>query len=164
LCACVLVLRASSAASAHGSSRADAAPGTPPSELRAAAKESPPASAESMTRAIDAAVLGPEHAAEHAAIRRAERKWARLGPQPPAPAPIFCSGLSQLANGDVVVAGGNLIYGDTFADDGYTTFAGLNTIFTFDPFTETWVQQPDMAHGRWYPTQTLLPDGRTIIT
>jgi hypothetical protein len=267
LCACVLVLRTSSAASAHGSSRADAAPGAPPSDLRAAAKESPPASAESVTRAIDAAVLGPEHAAEHAAIRRAERKWARLGHQPharnprealssrgapalpspgspsqvgewtqapfqlptyainttvlptgkvliwgrpptplgggprpnvgqaalwspwlgtgpgafqdvappvidvdgpggqpPAPAPIFCSGLSQLANGDVVVAGGNLIYGDTFPSDAYTTFAGLQTIFTFDPFTETWTQQPNMAHGRWYPTQTLLPDGRTIIS
>src|SRR4051794_6696776 len=54
----------------------------PPSHLRAAARESPPASAESGTRAIDSAVLGPEHAAEHAAVRRAERKWSRLGHQP----------------------------------------------------------------------------------
>ena len=40
----------------------------------------------------------------------------------------------------------------------------MQTIFTFDPFSETWTQQPTMAHGRWYPTQTLLPDGRTIIS
>jgi hypothetical protein len=86
------------------------------------------------------------------------------GGQPPAPAPVFCSGLSQLPDGQVLVAGGNLIYGNTFDDDGYTKFAGLQTIFTFDPFSETWTQQPTMANGRWYPTQTLLPDGRTIIT
>ena len=85
------------------------------------------------------------------------------GGQPPVAAPIFCSGLSLLPNGDVVVAGGNLIYGDTFPDDAYTTFAGLNTVFIFNPFTKTWTQQPSMANGRWYPTQTLLPDGRTII-
>ncbi len=225
------------------------------------------ASAIEKTRAIETAVLGPEHADEHVAVLRAERKWARLGHQPhrhnprkalssksaaalaspaspsevgewtqapfqlptfainttvlptgkvliwgrppstgngdprsnvgeaalwspwlgtgpnafqavtppvidvdgpggqpPAPAPFFCSGLSQLPDGQVLVAGGNLIYGDTFDDDGYTKFAGLQTIFTFDPFTETWTQQPSMANGRWYPTQTLLPDGRTIIS
>ena len=44
------------------------------------------------------------------------------------------------------------------------TSPGLNTIFTFDPFNETWTQQPDMANGRWYPNQLLLPDGRTIIS
>jgi hypothetical protein len=242
----------------------------PPADLRAAARQSPPASGESETRAIDTAVLGPEHAAEHAAVRRAERKWARLGHQPhirnskdalssrgaaplanagteappsevgqwteapfnlptfainstvlptgkvlfwgrppdplgadpranvgqaalwspwlgtgpdafqdvappvidpdgpggqpPAPAPIFCSGLSQLPDGEVVVAGGTLVYANTSAEDAYTYYAGLSTVFTFDPFSETWTQQPNMAHGRWYPSQTLLPDGRTIFT
>ena len=85
------------------------------------------------------------------------------GGQPPGPAPFFCSGLSQLPNGEVVVAGGNLIYGGTFPDDDYEGFAGLQTIFTFDPFSETWVQQPSMETGRWYPTQILLPDGRTVV-
>ena len=41
---------------------------------------------------------------------------------------------------------------------------GLSRVYTFDPWTETWAEQPRMAHGRWYPTQTLLPDGRTLIT
>ena len=40
---------------------------------------------------------------------------------------------------------------------------GLNTIFTFDPITETWKRQANMRHGRWYPTQVLLADGRTVV-
>ena len=28
---------------------------------------------------------------------------------------------------------------------------------------ERWKRQPDMQHGRWYPTQLLMPDGRTFI-
>jgi hypothetical protein len=85
------------------------------------------------------------------------------GGQPPASVPIFCSGQTLLANGEVIVAGGNLIYGNTFHDDAYTGFAGLPMIFTFNPWTETWTRQPDMAEGRWYPSQVLLPDGRTVI-
>ncbi len=85
------------------------------------------------------------------------------GPQAPGPAPFFCSGLSQLPSGEVVVAGGTLIYPNTFTNDGFTKFAGLPTVFTFDPFSETWTQQPDLADGRWYPTQVLLPDGRTVV-
>jgi len=85
------------------------------------------------------------------------------GPQAPGPAPFFCSGLSQLPSGEVVVAGGTLVYPNTFTDDAFTRFAGLQTIYTFDPFTETWIRQPDLATGRWYPTQVLLPDGRTVV-
>ena len=85
------------------------------------------------------------------------------GGQPPAPAPIFCSGQIAAAERRGVVAGGNLIYGGTFPDDAYTDWGGLQTIFTFDPFSETWTRQPDMAQGRWYPGQMMLPDGRTVI-
>ena len=56
-----------------------------------------------------------------------------------------------------------LIYAGTFPDDAYTDWGGLQTIFTFDPFSETWTRQPDMAQGRWYPGQVMLPDGRTVI-
>lgn len=86
------------------------------------------------------------------------------GPQPPGAAPFYCSGLSLLPNGDVLVAGGNLVFPNTSPDDDFTEFAGLPTVFTFDPFTEAWVQQQSMSMGRWYPSQVLLPDGRTVIT
>ena len=74
------------------------------------------------------------------------------GRQPPGPASIFCSGHSLLPSGEVVVAGGDArSYARTLPDDAYTDWAGLQTIFTFDPFSETWTRQPDMAEGRWYP-------------
>jgi hypothetical protein len=82
------------------------------------------------------------------------------------PAPLYCSGQSLLPNGDVLVTGGNLVWPDTYEganEDGYTSYAGLDTVFIFDVSEGEWIQQEDMAAGRWYPTQTLLPDGRTLI-
>jgi Domain of unknown function (DUF1929) len=75
---------------------------------------------------------------------------------------IWCSGNSLLPSGEVLVTGGNLEY---MAGSQY--YKGLNKVFTFNPWGDggrgTWVQQPDMLHGRWYPTQTQLPDGRVLI-
>ncbi|MBA3264242.1 MAG: DUF1929 domain-containing protein [Thermoleophilaceae bacterium] len=76
------------------------------------------------------------------------------------PVNIWCSGNSLLADGRVLVTGGNLMY--TVESPG-GKFAGLNHVYTFDPFRERWTRQPDMPHGRWYPTQLLMPDGRTLI-
>ena len=75
------------------------------------------------------------------------------------PVNLFCAGASLTADGRVVVTGGNLAYP---ADTG-AAYAGLDHVYTFDPFTETWTRQPDMNHGRWYPSQLLMPDGRTFI-
>jgi hypothetical protein len=41
-------------------------------------------------------------------------------------------------------------------------YVGLDHVYTFNPWSEKWTRQPDMAHGRWYPTQLLMPDGRTL--
>jgi hypothetical protein len=76
------------------------------------------------------------------------------------PVNVWCSGNSLLADGRVLVTGGNLQY--TVETPGQK-FAGLNHVYTFDPFSERWTRQPDMPHGRWYPTQLLMPDGRTFI-
>ena len=75
------------------------------------------------------------------------------------PANIWCAGQTHLADGSILVAGGNLEYSTVSAG-----FKGLNKMYTFDPFTETWTEQPDMAHGRWYPTLTRLGDGKVVIT
>src|SRR6185503_812752 len=76
--------------------------------------------------------------------------------------PIFCSGMSFLADGRLLVVGG------TFArdgDPGYHDWGGLNRAVIFDPETENWseVPRPAGANGRWYPTQVLLADGRTLV-
>lgn len=65
---------------------------------------------------------------------------------------VFCSGHSFLADGRVLVTGGTS-----------ARRRGIRTVFTFDPWTETWTRHPDMRKGRWYPSQVLLPDGRTVI-
>ena len=84
------------------------------------------------------------------------------GPQEMVAAPIYCAGGSLMASGEVLVTGGNLLW-PSQPDDDYDEFAGLDRTFTFDPFTETWAVQPQMAGGRWYPSQVLLGDGRTVI-
>ena len=43
-------------------------------------------------------------------------------------------------------------------------FRGLDTIYLFDPFTETWALQGRMREGRWYPTATQLPNNQVVIT
>jgi hypothetical protein len=73
---------------------------------------------------------------------------------PPNASPIYCSGMSLLANGNLFIAGGNLDL------DGSK---GLNETFTFNPFNETWHRQGYLGHGRWYPGQVVLPDGRVAI-
>ncbi|MEO7558568.1 MAG: Calx-beta domain-containing protein [Gammaproteobacteria bacterium] len=72
---------------------------------------------------------------------------------------FWCSGQALLADGRVLLVGGNLDYGSN------TTYAkGLHQIYTFNPYNETLTRQPDMRHGRWYPTVTVLADGRAVIT
>jgi hypothetical protein len=78
------------------------------------------------------------------------------------PANLFCSGHAALADGRVLVAGGNLAYPIAPFGPGQD-FRGAPWVFTFDPWTETWTRHPDMPRGRWYPTVTTLPDGTALI-
>jgi hypothetical protein len=75
------------------------------------------------------------------------------------PVNIWCAGNSLLADGQVLVTGGNLKY----LVQGQNSYEGLDHVYTFDPFAETWKFQGRMNQGRWYPSQLLLPDGRTLI-
>lgn len=86
---------------------------------------------------------------------------ARGGGDPPIdprtgkPTDIWCGGTSLLADGRVLVTGGNLDKEPAHVS------TGLNTVFTFDPWTESWDSHEPMRQGRWYPTQLLMPDART---
>jgi hypothetical protein len=80
---------------------------------------------------------------------------------PDAPAMIFCSGQSFLPNGDVLVAGGTLAFPGGPTNPNY--YLGLDRLFTFDPWSESWIEQPRLRQGRWYPSQVELADGRTAI-
>ena len=74
------------------------------------------------------------------------------------PTNIWCGGASLLPDGRVLITGGNV-------DDPLVDFHGLNTVFVFNPFTKAWDKPPNgqMAQGRWYPSQLLMPDARTLI-
>ena len=77
--------------------------------------------------------------------------------------PIYCTGESYLPTGEVLLAGGNLVWPGDDPADAFVDYAGTRNVLTFDPFSETWTRQPDMSTGRWYPSQELLADGRTLI-
>ncbi|MCF3137587.1 galactose oxidase early set domain-containing protein [Streptomyces olivochromogenes] len=70
-------------------------------------------------------------------------------------APIFCAGHSYLPNGMVGIFGGNL---------GGNHGAGAHLALVFDPWTNKWYRQQDMAEGRWYPSVVTGADGRQFIT
>ncbi|WP_392896718.1 galactose oxidase-like domain-containing protein [Streptomyces sp. LN699] len=72
----------------------------------------------------------------------------------PRPAPFFCAGHSFLPNGMVGVFGGN---------GGGKGGTGARLSFVFDPWTETWFRNRDMAVGRWYPSVVTGADGRQLV-
>ena len=82
---------------------------------------------------------------------------------PDRPANLWCGGQTTLADGRVLVVGGNLEYPLNGGIGEGNGFKGGTWVMTFDPWTETWTRYADMPHGRWYPTLTELPDGRVLI-
>ena len=66
---------------------------------------------------------------------------------------MFCNGLAILPDGRVLINGGNLQY---------DPFHGHLRNAAFDPATGVFADLPNMAHGRWYPTVTILGDGRAM--
>jgi Galactose oxidase-like, Early set domain/Ricin-type beta-trefoil lectin domain len=66
---------------------------------------------------------------------------------------IFCAGYTQLADGRILVAGGN-------KDSGLN---GIVQTHIFDWRTETWSRGPDMASGRWYPSVAALGNDEAVI-
>ena len=66
---------------------------------------------------------------------------------------MFCNGMVVLPDGRPFVIGGNLQY---------DPFHGYRKTSAFDPATETFTDLENMAHGRWYPTPTVLGDGSVM--
>jgi hypothetical protein len=65
---------------------------------------------------------------------------------------IFCTGHNLLADGRLLVAGGHVVNGQ-----------GLPNASIYNPFNNTWAPLPNMNNGRWYPTNTTLPNGDTLV-
>ena len=67
---------------------------------------------------------------------------------------VFCNGMVVLPDGRPFIMGGNLQY---------DPFFGWKRTEVFDPATGKYADMEDMAHGRWYPTGTVLGDGRVLV-
>jgi hypothetical protein len=67
---------------------------------------------------------------------------------------MFCNGMIVLPDGRPFIMGGNLQY---------DPFFGWNRTSIYNPTTGKYTDMEDMAHGRWYPTSTVLGDGRVLI-
>jgi hypothetical protein len=70
----------------------------------------------------------------------------------PSATDVFCAGHAFLPDGRLFVAGGHI-----------SDFHGLPDANLFDPAADTWHSLAPMAHGRWYPTVTTLPDGQLVV-
>ncbi len=68
-----------------------------------------------------------------------------------APYALFCAGHTTMADGRIFIAGGHI------AD-----YVGYQHASIYDPVKNTFLAQPDMNAGRWYPTTTLLPNGDVL--
>jgi hypothetical protein len=66
---------------------------------------------------------------------------------------MFCSGLCQLADGRLLVAGGHT-----------AAHVGIKDTSLFSTTTRTWTLTGQMHSPRWYPTVTVLGDGRVLVT
>ena len=65
---------------------------------------------------------------------------------------LFCSGHILLPDGRTLVVGGNVA-----AD------IGIKDATLFDSSTNTWSKAADMSVARWYPTATVLGDGKVFV-
>ncbi len=66
---------------------------------------------------------------------------------------MFCNGMVILPDGRPMIVGGNLQY---------DPFFGWNRTAIYNPVTNKFIDMEDMTHGRWYPTDTILGDGRLL--
>ena len=66
---------------------------------------------------------------------------------------IFCAGFAHLANGNILVAGGNA----------NASLAGTVQTHVFNWQTETWSRGNDMAAARWYPSVAQTANGEEVI-
>lgn len=72
---------------------------------------------------------------------------------------LFCGHHCQLANGNILFAGGTKTYK---GDSEEFQYQGLNCAYVFDVATESFVKVSSMAAGRWYPTMVCLNDGQAF--
>jgi len=76
---------------------------------------------------------------------------------------IFCSGLTILPNGQVMVTGGVIpTSSQPHVHSEVKNNYGTTTTILFDPASQTWTLGQDMLYARWYPSTVELSDGTEL--
>jgi hypothetical protein len=75
----------------------------------------------------------------------------------PFPGDFFCSGLTNLADGRVLVTGG--LEGNPYPG---VPDKGIALTAIFDPIAKTWSQGANMLNARWYPSNIELNNGTVL--
>jgi hypothetical protein len=76
---------------------------------------------------------------------------------------LFCAGQAPLPNGNILLAGGTLLY-DIAEDNCNGKWHGLKSAYEFNWSTNRLTKVASMRHGRWYPTCVTMPDGNVMVT
>jgi hypothetical protein len=71
----------------------------------------------------------------------------------------FCSGHTLLSDGRLLVTGGHADAEGSPQHDG----EGIPNASIYEPFGNVWTPLPNMNAGRWYPTNTTLANGETLV-
>ena len=84
---------------------------------------------------------------------------------------MFCSDLTHLADGRLLIAGGSDFYAEPnvpydapeIGGWGMPELEGIRNTRIFDPKTNRFMQAGHMKYGRWYPTLVTQPDGKVFV-
>jgi hypothetical protein len=77
---------------------------------------------------------------------------------PRLPTDLFCGGHAVLRDGKVLFVGGTSAYPTAKLN----AFLGSKATYVFDPATNSFTRQPDMASARWYPSALERGDGSVL--
>ncbi|HEV2382218.1 MAG TPA: galactose oxidase-like domain-containing protein [Terriglobia bacterium] len=72
---------------------------------------------------------------------------------------VFCSGMTVMPDGRLLVTGGNPM---SVHDCPPNRACGTYNANIFDPASSTWSQAANMIYSRWYPTSLTMPDGTAL--
>lgn len=81
----------------------------------------------------------------------------------PTPYDMFCSGHTELADGNILILGGTTAYPQYNSSHQMTqSFQGSKQAYIFNVATSSYQQTGSMATARWYPTAVTLGNGNVL--